>query len=495
MRKNIKSQDEELEDFLEKDKSSSKEKSKKIDVFFKIISIIFAAITIVFYFSLLKLNILPTAVLIILTVIEIGITIPLIVGMAKRNTAIILNIICLLLVISISSVYVVGMKYIGVTTKFLKSAFTEIAETEEYFVVVRKESQYQQISDLDSIDIYSALIEEKTINEIKGKINKQIVETKEPIEIGKELINQEIEAVLISSSQYDMLDDEIDEFKNNTKIVYKTTENLEKKDVKNTESKYTVDNGTFNIYISGIDTEGSISKVSRTDANILVTVNTRTKEILLTSIPRDYYVMLHSKKSMDKLTHSGIYGINETVNTVEDLLDTDINYYLRVNFTTLVKLVDKLDGIDVYSEYDFTSGGYHFQKGYNHLNGNQALAFSRERKSFESGDKQRVINQQIVIEAIMDKITKDSDIMSKYTDILESLEGCFQTNIEQEKASSIIKEQLEDLTKWSVSTYSLSGTDSKKTTYSMGTQELYVMVPNQNSIEQAKTKIKSIMEK
>ncbi len=496
MKKNTKVQDEELEDFLEKDKRSSKKKNKKIDIFFKILSAIFAVITILFYISVIRLNLIPNAVLLIFTVILVGITIPLILGMAKRNTALILNIICLLLVVAISSTYIMGMKYIGATMNFLKSAFTEIKETEEYYIVVKKESQYQQISDLENIDIYSALIEETTLNEIKENINKPIIESEELLGIGNKLVNQEIESILISASQYDMLDDEVDGFKDNTRIIYTTSKNIETNIEQNPESKYTVDNGTFNIYISGIDTEGNINKVSRSDANMLLTINTNTKEVLMTSIPRDYYVMLHSKKAMDKLTHSGIYGINETVNTVEDLLETDINYYLRVNFTTLVKLVDKLEGIDVYSDYDFTTKeGYHFKKGYNHLNGKQALAFSRERRSFEAGDNQRVVDQQMVIEAIMKKISQDKNIMSEYTDILESLEGCFQTNIEQDKVSSLIKEQLQDLDKWNVSSYSLTGTDSNNTTYSMGNQKSYVMVPNQNSVEQAKTKIKTIMEK
>ena len=165
-----------------------------------------------------------------------------------------------------------------------------------------------------------------------------------------------------------------------------------------------ISKGKFSIYISGIDTSGNISNVSRSDSNTVVTVNTETHQVLLTSIPRDYYVTLHSKNAKDKLTHSGIYGIAETVNTVEDLLDTDINYYVRVNFTTVIKLVDTLGGIDVNSDYAFTSGEFNFVKGMNHMNGKQALAFSRERHAFKDGDNQRIKNQQKVIEAIINKV-------------------------------------------------------------------------------------------
>lgn len=161
--------------------------------------------------------------------------------------------------------------------------------------------------------------------------------------MGNNLLDESIDAILISSSQYSILDDEIENFIDNTKIIYTAHHAIDKvENVSSEGSKYTINNGTFNIYISGIDTSGSISNVSRSDANILVTVNTNTHEILLTSIPRDYYVTLHSKGAKDKLTHSGLYGINETVTTVEDLLDTEINYYVRVNFTTVIKLVDVL---------------------------------------------------------------------------------------------------------------------------------------------------------
>ena len=152
-----------------------------------------------------------------------------------------------------------------------------------------------------------------------------------------------------------MLSEEIETFKDNTKIIYTVTHAVESAaTVGSANSNYTINKGVFNVYISGIDTSGTISNVSRSDANIIATVNTNTHEILLTSIPRDYYVTLHSKGAKDKLTHSGIYGINETVTTVEDLLDIDINYYVRVNFTTVIKLVDTLGGIMILLHKDIT---------------------------------------------------------------------------------------------------------------------------------------------
>ena len=164
---------------------------------------------------------------------------------------------------------------------------------------------------------------------------------------------------------------------------------------KSIAKKVKVTKESFNIFISGIDTYGKISSVSRSDVNMVVTVNPKTKQILMTSIPRDYYVTLHGVKGYkDKLTHASLLGIENSVMTVEDLLDIDINYYIKVNFSSVINVVDSLGGVDVYSEYDFTSiDGYHYSKGYNKVNGEEALSFVRERKAFASGDNQRIKKQ------------------------------------------------------------------------------------------------------
>ena len=313
--------------------------------------------------------------------------------------------------------------------------------------------------------------------------------------IGTSLLNGEINVIYISSSQYSILGEEISNFKDNTKILYTANHEVEKTAEVSTESsEYTIGNGIFNVYISGIDTSGSISNVSRSDANILATVNTKTHEVLLTSIPRDYYVTLHSKGAKDKLTHSGIYGINETITTVEDLLDVDINYYVRVNFTTVINLVDTLGGIEVYSDYSFTSQGYSFSQGYNYMDGEKALAFSRERHSFASGDNQRVKNQQAVIEAIIKKVLNSTTLLTRYTDILSSLEGCFQTNISQDEISNIVKDQLSNMSSWTIKTNALTGTGSSGPTYSLGNLNSYIMLPDSSSVADAKEQIDEVME-
>jgi len=316
-------------------------------------------------------------------------------------------------------------------------------------------------------------------------------------DLANDLLKDKVKVICISSTQYEMLGEEVENFKENTKILYSAKHELAKGSVKEENSKYTIENGIFNIYISGIDTEGSIKKVARSDANIIATVNMKKHEILLTSIPRDYYVTLHTYGKKDKLTHSGIYGINETVQTVEDLLDTDINYYLRVNFTTVIKLVDVLGGVDVQSDYAFKTndGRYTFKKGTNHMNGEEALWFSRERYNVPGGDNQRVKDQQRVIEAILKKTLNSNTILTKYTSLLSSLEGSFQTNIEQEEISKFVKNQLNGMPSWTTKNNALTGTGKSNPTYSMGSQLLYTMIPNEESVADAKQQIKTMLEK
>lgn len=471
-----------------------KESKSKLDLLFKIIAVLYVVLTIIFFVSVVRMDLLPLMYVMIFTIAEVIFTIAMGVGLAKEHKTYKLNIFCLIIVLLISSVYVYVTNYANATTEFLGNVFTEVEETDEYYVVVKKASSYNKIEDLKNKEIHLFQVEDDVKEEVGSKASATFKTTDNLTQIGKDLTNSKLEAILVSSSQYGILSDEIEKFKENTKIIYTATHKIIKTaEVEKEDTKYNVENGVFNVYISGIDTEGRISNVSRSDANIVVTVNTKTHEVLLTSIPRDYYVTLHSKKAKDKLTHSGIYGISETVTTVEDLLDIDINYYVRVNFTTVIKLVDTLGGINVYSDYNFAAGKYHYNKGYNHMNGSQALTFSRERYSFAEGDNQRVKNQQHVIEAIINKVLDSNTILTKYTSILNSLEGSFQTNIDQKDISNLVKEQLQTMPSWTIKTNSLTGTGASNTTYSAGSQKLYVMIPNSQSVQNAKNQIRSVM--
>lgn len=474
---------------MKKEKNKSKGKSK---IFFYIIAIVYVIITAIFCTSIFNLNLLPGKYLTIFSIVEAIITILLLIGLIKKHKTLKLNIICLVIIVVISSAYIYANNYVNATIKFLNSMFKEAIETEEYYVIVHKDSEYNKISDLKDKEIAFFQIEEDVRQEVENKVNITLTKKESLLEVGNALLDKTAESMIVSLSQYNMLNEEIENFKDNTKIIYTAAHIIRQVDMG--DSEYNVANKIFNIYISGIDTRGNISNVARSDANILATVNLDTHEILLTSIPRDYYVTLHSYGAKDKLTHSGIYGINETVQTVEDLLGVDINYYVRVNFTTVIKLVDELGGIDVYSDYSFsTKDGYYFRQGNNTLNGEKALAFSRERNSFIEGDNQRVKNQQKVISAILNKVTSSTTILTKYTNILDSLEGSFQTNMTQEEISDVVKEQLDSMASWTIKSNSLTGSDAYNSTYSMGSQELYVMIPDTDSVEQATKKINELL--
>ena len=305
-----------------------------------------------------------------------------------------------------------------------------------------------------------------------------------------DLSNNNIDSLLIDESYYNIKTEETGT--DNYKIIYKIKiRSLVKSDTKEVD----ITKDPFTIYISGIDTYGNIETVSRSDVNILLTVNPTTKQVLLTSIPRDSYVQLAGTKGYkDKLTHAGNYGVNMSIDTIKNLLNIDINYYIRVNFSTVEKIIDSLKGVDVYSEYSFVSyiDSYKFYKGYNHMNGKQALAFSRERKTLPGGDIDRGKNQEAVIEAIIRKATS-SEIIYNYPTILKNTKNTFQTNLTDKDITSLIKKELTNLGGWNVTSNVITGEGKLDYTYSYPTQKLYVMNINSESLNNAISLINKVI--
>ena len=252
------------------------------------------------------------------------------------------------------------------------------------------------------------------------------------------------------------------------------------------------------MYITGIDTYGDIDTTSRSDVNMIASVNPNTGDILLTSIPRDYYVQLHDTTGYkDKLTHAGLYGTDMSISTIEDLLDIDINYYVKVNFSSLVSLVNLIGGVDVYSDLEFVPHAKKdivIEEGINHMDGETALAFARERYAYSEGDVHRVQNQQDVVMAIIKKMTSDLTLLAKYTSILDSVEGGFDTNIKMSDLAKLVKKQLDVNPSWNIDRYILKGSDGYEYTYSMGEIYAYVMLPDEECVSEAHDKIISVIE-
>ena len=296
--------------------------------------------------------------------------------------------------------------------------------------------------------------------------------------------------MLIENSMLAMINESDADFQDQYKVIYDFSIDVETEDIAH-EVDITKD--SFNIYISGIDTYGSVSSVSRSDVNMIITVNPNTHKVLITSIPRDYYVTLAGKNAKDKLTHAGIYGIETSVATLEDLLDIKINYYVKVNFTSLIDIVNALGGVNVYSKYSFTSqDGYYYKEGYNAVDGKKALSFVRERKSFNEGDRTRVENQAAMIEALINKAISPS-IITKYTSLLNALDGSFVTNLDFNDITEFIKMQIADMPNWEIENISLNGTDGYNYTYSYGGTKLYVMVPDNETEINASNKINTTL--
>ena len=320
------------------------------------------------------------------------------------------------------------------------------------------------------------------------------------------ILNEECDAVILNRAYQEVLQQikEGQNFLENTRILdteeieslieRKQPENIEESDDKNTSETKSEDVST--IYISGIDTRGEITASSLSDVNIILTMNRKTKQILMVSTPRDYYVPLSiSDGKKDKLTHAGIYGINVCMDTLEMLYNIDIDYYFRLNFGGFIKIIDTLGGITLDSDYEFdtqNAKGYHFQKGKNQVNGEEALAFCRERYSFAEGDRQRGRNQMAVIRGVADKLTS-TELLKNYLSLLDSIQGCFESNIPYEKVAEWIQGQLAENARWTILSYSVDGTGDTQKPYSMS-QNAYVMVPDTSTVEKAQLLMQKVRE-
>ena len=253
----------------------------------------------------------------------------------------------------------------------------------------------------------------------------------------------------------------------------------------------------FNVVITGIDVSGTIEEEGRSDVNMVLTVNPDTAQLLMTSIPRDYEIyMPDHDNAMDKLTHTGFYGVPTTVMAEEDLLDITANYYVKVNFSTVEKFIDAIGGIDVYSEYEFNPvkmKDWTVQEGWNHMNGKQALAFARERKAFLTGDNQRIKNQQAVFEAMFKKATSSRTMIFSYNKILNNLKDYFEMSFSSREIRSLARMQLARFPDWHIYKNTVIGGDGSLPTYSTGGAYAYVMTQDEESINNAKTLINAVM--
>lgn len=370
----------------------------------------------------------------------------------------------------------------------------------EMKVVVPANSSISDVSELTNVQAPTSA-DESNINALIANIKseKGVELTVDPVDsyqsAYENLINGSSQAMVLNSSYSSLLELSYNDYESNLKTIY--TYKI-KKAIEDTAK--TTDKNVFNIYISGIDTSGAVSTVSRSDVNLILTVNMNTHKILMTTTPRDSYVRIPDggADQYDKLTHAGIYGIETSVKTLENLYDIPINYYARLNFTSFVKLINALGGVTVYNDQAFTSlhGNYNFGVGnINLTSGEEALGFVRERYSLEHGDYDRGNNQLKVIQAIVEKLTSFQSV-SNYSDVISTLQDSIQTNMPLNTMMSLVNEQLDSGKTFIFSSQEVTGTGStgQLTSYAMPNASLYMIQLDGASVAKASQAIKNVME-
>ncbi len=463
---------------------------KRLNIILNIIAIIFLLLISI---SITELNILPGKYYYPMIGLLLIIGILFIFSIFKSNKKSLL-IISIISSITISIISFLGLIYLNSTNKLLDN-ISFMKEKSIYYIIVKKDSDYKELSDLDNKNL--AIIDngssnyQKALKEVNKKININTIKYKNINTIASDLVAGKVDSILLNSNSKRILDDILKDFKNNTRVVDKVVIY-----VKRGKSTVINSNEPFNVLISGIDTAGDINSVSRSDVNIVMTVNSKNHEVLLTNIQRDMQVQLHSTTGIkDKLTHAGIYGIDMSRQTIEDFLDTKIPYYIRVNFDSLVKVVDSIDGVDIDNDVAFKGYTRNFEVGKLHLNGKEALEYARERKKMPSGDYTRGLHQEKIIEAIINKVTTSKKILNNYSKFTSVLDEFIQTNIPSSTIKAYVKEQIDTMPKWKVISRAVESSGSAlMETYSMPGMNLYVAFPDENSVRTASTIINGMLE-
>lgn len=406
----------------------------------------------------------------------------------------------LIVLVLVMNLLLVGDFYVYSTYDTLSKISGNKATWEYYYLLALEGGSYEEIDDIEGQTIHAPEMDSKQLNEAKERLV-----TKESVsyenhpdfmsaarEIFDEDGNKQDNLVLLPKTNYKLVCENVKGYKKNTKILYK----IKVKKRSNDNSKaVNVTEDPFNILISGMDNWGTIEESNLSDVNMVMTVNPVSREILLTSIPRDSYIPFHSYGMKDKLTHTGIYGEEETKQTIEDFLGIDINYTFKVNFTMFCEVVDAIGGIRVYNDQDFYSHpkGWHYKEGWHNMDGHYALWFARERKSFKDGDMQRNKNQQKVMKATIKKVTSSKVILTKYTDILNAVEDYMSTSLTDKDIKKLVKMQLSDMRGWDIKTANVVGATGGAPCFSMGGQQLSVVFPSEESVNEAKEAIHDVM--
>lgn len=478
--------------------------------FSKVLSILLSVVLVISSFYLLyqviRLNVLPSKFLFPLTIGVVVLDAIFILLLIYFSKNVVSKIVCILLTLFICVATCMGGYYISKTQNVL-SNITNVAKHAKntVSVIVKESSSIKNKSQLNDVSVGSLRLNEqgskKVLKELSGEgIVLNQTEYDSMTALLEAFYNGEVDSIIINeSSRSQILDMEAySNFDSNTRVVYQTSYK-----VKNNDSATSVSDITskpFNVLISGSDTRGGFDENGRSDVIMIATVNPKTHTILLTSVPRDFYVTTACdagdgcmQGALDKITHTGIHGTNTTKRTVEQLLGIEINYTFKVGFDTVTELVDVLGGVDVYVEpgYATTTSEFSVHEGVNHLNAQQALAFARERYSYTEGDRQRTKNQQQVLMGIVKEATKPS-VITNYAAIMDTMANTFSTTMSNAEITDLIKYQLNNNPTWKMEQYMVDGTGDTLMCAELG-DAASVMVPDQSTVKMAKDKINAVL--
>ena len=458
-------------------------------------------------YQLIKINVLPTKLLFLITIIFVLLDTIFVLLLCYYTRAIVSKIICVVITLVLIFGSCLGGFYISKT----ESLLTNITNVTKYAkntvsVVVKQSSDIKNKSQLNGLSVGTLRTigtqgSSKTLKELsKDGIVMNQSEFDSLSAMLEAFYNGEVDSIIINeSSRSQILDMEsYADFDNNTRVVYQTSYKVENTDKANAVSDIT--SKPFNVLISGSDTRGGFDENGRSDVIMVATINPKTSTILLTSVPRDFYVTTACdaadgcmQGALDKITHTGIHGTNTTKRTVEQLLGIEINYTFKVGFDTVTDLVDALGGVDVNVEpgYAVSTSTFSVHEGVNHLDGQHALAYARERYSYTEGDRQRTKNQQQVLMGIVNEATKPS-VITKYASIMDAMANTFSTTMSNKEISDLIKYQINNNPKWKMEQYMVDGTGDTLMCAELG-DAASVMVPDQSTVKMAKDKINAVL--
>ena len=420
----------------------------------------------------------------------------------KKKKSKLPKIILAVVAVIIIAIIGVALRYMSAFNGFLDKITNRKPEMKQYSVIVMNDSGLNEVGDLKNKNA-SFLRTDVKANNAKQYLQDQVevgVNFYDDMSMMVDMLkNRVTDTIVLETDRMEALKEESEDFANSTKVIYTFEIELESESIEVPEKEITEE--PFIVYISGSDSRTGIKTTARSDVNIVVVVNPKQSKILLASIPRDTYVQLHDTVGLkDKLTHAGIYGINMSKTTIEDFLGISIDYTIKVSFETVVKVVDELDGIDIESDKEMSLKAEGKDKrcnyvvGVQHVDGDCALRFARERKSYKTGDIHRGENQQQVITSIIGRLSKSKDYLLKIPTILDIAGDSFETTIPRDNILAFIRMQLTDSIDWKVESVGVSGEGVLEPTYSMGNNTpLYVMLPDEESVQNVKNKIVEYM--